>query len=787
MTQKTDDEIRAIISSQLADAKSYTGSSIQNKREWALRYFNGEVDFPAMGENRSKFVSRDVADMHGLIMPSLLRIFFGSPRMVIYEPTRKEHEEYAEQATDYVNYVVMRRCDGYRQFRDSFSDAILMGNAVVKHWWDDTPVYETDDYTGQSEDAYKYVISDPDIEEVLNVKEYPDPDWVPPPPPQPQMQPPMPGDLPPELIAAAEAGDPAAIEQIDQVAAQAQAQSQPMPEPEMAPMLYDFTIKRRKPNFGLRVAAVPLEEFVIGRSEKVLDEKVRFCAHSQRKTRSELIEEGYPRELVESIPKFHDIDRDRRAAARDETEEFDTGTAADTSTEYVEIHECFVLLDTDGDGIAERRRVVMAGSDTSGIILSNDEWGDDLPFSDITPDPRAHSFVGHGIYDELKDIQDIKTVGGRGFLDNFYNTLKPTLDVEEGAYLNPDALLDPDAGEVFWRKVGSPPMQVNVTPSIAPQAFQVLEYMDSIAEKRTGVSQRSTTADMDTLQNQTATATNAVQAATHAKVEEYARNIAQCGGLRRIFGCILRLIIKHAEGAETVRLRGKLVENIDPRSWNADMDVTINTGLGTGTREKDVAILQGITVKMEQLLQQFGPFNEEINVGHLMMAYQKMAEAAGIENADAFFPDLTQDRIKELRDMQQKSQEGQKPQDPALAKLQAEMQLKTQQAQAEMQAQQAKDAQNAQMEMAKAQRDAQREMEKAQFQMQLERERAQLQIELEREKALADIELRRQIAQMDHQLKIEELQLEASLTAEANVMKQSNGFAPDLNIQEQGI
>lgn len=748
----TEGEVQSIVGGQIASARTYTSSGIDKDRDLALRFFNGEIDLPPMGKNRSKFVSRDVADTHGLIMPSLLRIFFGTDKIVIYEPTRKEHEEYAEQATDYVNYVVMRRCDGYRQFRDTFSDALLFGNGIIKHWWDPTPVFETEEYTKQSEDAYRYVLSQENIEEVKHA-EYPDPDFE-----APAIDPAMVE----QAQAAAEMGDPQAIQALEQIG-QATA----------PPMLHDFTIKRIKPNFGLRLAALPAEEFLLGNGEKVLDERVRFCAHQQRKTRSELVKEGYKKAKVDDIPASHGVESDQRSFGRDKDDYDRLGSdeAPDKSTEYVDVYECYVLLDYDGDGIAERRRIVIAGSESSGTVLANEEWGDNLPFSDIVPDPRAHSWVGTGLFDELQDVQRIKSVAIRGGLDNLYDTLRPGIDAEIDAYEDPDALLDPDFGEVRWRRPGKPKAEYDVPPSVAGSVFPIMEYMDGVAEKRTGISQRSSTANMDALQNQTATATNAVIAATHSKIEEYARNIANCGGLKRAFGCVLKLVIKHSEAAEMVRLRGDWVE-MDPRAWNADMDVVINTGLGSGSREKDFMIMQGIAAKMELILGQVGLLNEDMNIGHYFMTLQKMAESGGINNADAFFPTISQERVAELR-QQQKQNTGENP-----AEKQLEMQMQMEKAKAELMAA---------IEMQKAQTSQQLQQQKQQFDMQLERERNEMKIELDRQKAEADMALREQKAMLDHRLKQQEMQLEAELTAQSNMQRAAMGQRPDTNIQEQGI
>ena len=171
----SDDDLARVIDGQIADALNYTQTDRAKHREAALDYFNGKIPELPPVEGRSKIVSRDVADLHGLILPSLLRVFFSSDRVAVYEPTREEHEQYADQATDYVNYVVMKECAGYRLFRDAFSDGILIGNGILKHWWDKTPEYATDEFAGLDAAAYNMLLSADDFHEELEHTEYPDP------------------------------------------------------------------------------------------------------------------------------------------------------------------------------------------------------------------------------------------------------------------------------------------------------------------------------------------------------------------------------------------------------------------------------------------------------------------------------------------------------------------------------------------------------------------------------------------------------------------------------------
>lgn len=752
----TEADLAAAVNGFIDDAKSFGSTTRDQDREWALRFFNGEVDFSPMTDYSSKVVSRDIADTHGLIMPSLMRIIFGSEQVAIYEPTREQlvqepdpetgqpiekdvSEDRAEQATDLINFIVMKECDGYRELRSMISDGLLLGNGIGKHWWDAKPVYQTDTYTGLDAAGKAMVLKDPAISEVEDEKEYPDPDYV-----APELPP-----IDPMMIAAAEAGDPNALMALEMAMA--------VPP---APMKFDFTTKRLMAKGTVRLVAMPDEEFIIDRSATVLDETTRFAGHRQRKTRSELIEEGYKRDIVDELQAYDVTEETPERNVRNRNE-WTTDTAPDKSTEYVEVVECYVLIDYDGDGIAERRQVIVAGRGDKRSVLKNVEWGDDLPFSDLVPDPRPFTWRGHGLYDKLGDVQRIKTVLLRGALDNTYQQIAPQMDMEADTYVNPDELYNPTPNGVLIRKAGKQPAVPVQKLYIAEKLMPMVDYQDQVAEKRTGISQRSQAMDMDALQNQSATAVNAAQSAAFSKIEEYARNIAEMG-LKRIFRCLYRLIIKHQDMAKTIRLRGKWVE-IDPTGWSSDMDVTVNTGLGTGSRDRDLSMLQGIAAKQEQAMAVLGgPTNPVLNVSHLLETYRKMAEVAGIKNADSYFPALSNEQVQKFAAEQGEQQQP----DPAMLKVQAQIEA----------------------DKAKATADMELEQQKAAAQLNQERERAAMQMQLEREKQAFAQQMAREEALFNAQLRREEQELEAELTRQSNTMRAFQGaqVAPDLNINPGG-
>lgn len=737
----TDGELVSLLDRSISNAETYADGDAAKLRRLALKFLNGEVDIPAE-KGKSSAVSHDMADTLHWVLPSLLRIFLASDHVGIYEPRRQDFidetvdtpqgprqmrrdvsEERSSQATDYVNYVLLNDCRGYSVLHSAMYEALAFGNGLVKHWWDASPEYETESFSGLSDDAFTALVSDKDVSEVLEHSEYDDPDWTPP-------------QLPPrdELLATAaqalQAGVP--VEQVEAGAAQ-------IAEMLVPPKLHDCKVKRIVSTGRLVVKGLPHEEFFIGPNDLVIDEEETLvCGHAYRATRSDLLRQGYERDKIEKLPEASE-------KSTDETRILRRGTVddqeADWATTEVQVYECYIKCDYDGDGVAERRKVVLGGAFGALTLLGNDEWGDDLPFTDLVPDPVPYRWRGRSLLDETADIMRIKTVLIRQTLDNLYQTNNPQIEARENAVRNMDVLVNRTLGGVVVTTTDGAVKPISV-PFVAKESFSMLEYLDMVKESRTGVSRQSTGLDMDALQNQTATAVKAMQTASYSKIETYARNIAE-NGLKRLFRCLLRLITKHQDRPRMIRLRGEWVE-MTPNVWNPEMDVVINTGLGSGSRDRDMAVLQGILAEQKGIIMQAGPLNPICDIRKYRDTLAKMVELAGFRSPERFFGEVTDD---DLAKMQQQAS-APKPPDPKMMEAQARLQIEQMKAQQKAQA----DQQQFALETQKAQAELQTQRERAALEMQLMQEEAAERLRIMREEAVQKFELKRQELEYERQL-----------------------------------
>lgn len=636
MAKLTDDELKALLSKEIQSAGNYAKTELSVKRARAMEYYRGDVkrDIPDV-PGRSKVVSNDVADTIGWMLPGIIRVFTASDRFGIYEPVRPSDKAFCEQATDYANYIFWKDNNGYRILWDATHDSLLQANGVVKHWWDDTPVVEHFYQTGMTAEQIALLQDDQNLEIVAQ----------------------KPGE--PQIIIEAdpETGQPVQTE-IE---------------------TFDIKVERTVLNGKVRIESIEPENFLMDRDARFIEE-ARFTAHREEKTRSDLIEMGFDKKLVENLNVASRISHLTEEAQARDAETLEYNDSADDSMQLVELYECYVKADIDGDGLAETVRAFYAGGNNNGELLDWEVWEDDVPFSDIPCEPVPHRWDARSISDETMDMQRIKTVLSRQLLDNLYWVNNPLRQAEEKSVVNPEMLTAPIFGGTVWRKSGSQPVAPLPVPFIGDKALAGLEHFDQVIEKRTGVSRSTMALDPETLQNQTATANQNQKDAAYSQIELIARNQAELGW-KRVFRQILKLIVKHQDRPRTIRLRDTFVD-MDPRSWSADMDVTVNVGLGTGSRDRDMAMLNTVLANQVALTDKFatGGFVQQAleMLPKVVTTMKKIAESAGLRNPDDFYPDITP---QVLQGMAQQAQQMASRPDP-------KMQIEQMKAQANMQIQQ---------------------------------------------------------------------------------------------------
>lgn len=664
-----ENELKALLAAEIRSAIVYDDSELSQKRSRAMRYYDGDMPDTPANEGRSSVVSRDVADTIGWMLPGIMRVFTASDHMATYEPVGVEDEQFAREATDLCNHVFWKDNAGYRTLWNATHDSLLQGNGIVKHWWDDTEECCYSQHSGLTEEQIAILVAERNA----------------------------------DIVAQARSGNADPVAQANPQTGQVEIVQTPT---------FDVKLKRVTSIGRVRVECIEPENFLIDRQARTIEE-ARFCAHRNEVSRSDLIEMGFERAVVDELPSDNIHNYTEEALAR-EPDGIDVNDVGDRSTQLIELHECYIKADADGDGISETVRAYYAGHAGAGELLDWEIWDDDLPFSDIPCAPVPHRWDARSIADETMDVQRIKTVLLRQALDNLYASNLPQQEMEEGSVVNPDALINPKFGQLIIRRKGSQPLVPRSVPFVADKAFAAVEYFDQVVERRTGVSRSTMALDPDALQNQTATAVQSQRDASYSQIELVARNMAELGW-RRVFREILKLNIKHQDRERIIRLKGRPVR-IDPRHWNAGMDVTINVGLGSGSRDRDMAMLNNVLqsqVMLAQKLTEGGFADKVLDLTPLIRnTLVKITESAGLKNPGAYYPEIEPAVIDEMKQRLRETRAGGSPQitaerEKAFAELRSEhVKMKLDRQRAELDLALKREKQNAELELKREQLEA---------------------------------------------------------------------------------
>lgn len=636
----------------------------------AIEYYRGEMKDTPSDTGRSSMVTKDVRAHIKKVLPSIMRTIMGRDEVVEYAPVGEGDEAAAQQASDYMNFVVMEESGARTAIRDAIHDALLLRNGIIKWWWDEKTIVKISKHTGLSEDALNELVATDDVEVLEHSSR-------------------------PEVV------------EVDGQAQQV--------------LTHDAKIRRSIVERKIKVAAVPRERFLIHPDAVMLADSL-LIGDKTTLRRSDLVAMGYDLAAVNELSIADDDEREARAT----TEDADEFTK---SNEEIDYYDLFVRIDMDGDGISELRRMCYAGGLGKKNLLVDEEC-DEVQFCDLKVMTQPHQWEGISLADDLMDIQRGKTVLLRETLDNIYWQNKPQPIMDERAIVNPDAVFNPEFGLPIHVRQGvdvRAALGFNHVPFVAKDSFGMMEYLDQEAQDRTGVTDASAGMAPDALQNMTAKASAMIEQLGIGQTELMVRTIAD--GLQDLFRGLLRLTIRHQDAPRMIRLRKEWVQ-VDPRDWNAEMDCTVNTGLGAGTRERDMVVMQQVLGLQQAIIQGFGADNPYVKPDNLWNSLSKLIESAGLKTPTMYFTEPDPKEVKK------RMEDAKNKPSPEMEKIKAQAQADA----AKLQLQAKTDA-------ARAESDFKVAMAKIEAEMQLKREQIAAEMQLKREQMLAELQLKREQAQ----------------------------------------
>lgn len=717
----TNRDLVAIIRGHRENSLGTDKGDLGSERATALDHYHGrpygnEVD------GRSQVVSKDLMEAVDWALPAIIRAFVQSGRLGEFSPLGPDDEELAQQESDYLDQVMMRDNPGFMILHDAIKDTLLLKNGYVKHFWEEEEKVSEERYTGLTMDQIALMVQ--------------------------KLQ-----------------SEGAEVEVKGQESSYAG-------EVE----LFDITLQVKKKCGKLVWMAVPTEEIRVSKRCRGSLQESPFVEHVTRKTRSDLIEMGMPKDFVYDLPALSGRDNDEQEYARDSVDEESDEqgpTSGDRSMDEIEYCEAYIRVDYDDDGIAELRKVVTVADK----IPPGEQWNEPIPSVPVTGFVMKrvpHRHVGESLDDELSDLQEIKTTLHRQFLDNLYLVNNSRTFANERVNLK-DLLSNTPGGVI--RIKGDQPIGDSASPvMVAPILDKVLpaiDYWDKTKETRTGVRPGSDM-DPDVLKETTKGAFLEHLNRASQKIEMITRMIAETGVKEAVLQCHA-ILIRHQNQARTVKLRGKWVP-INPQEWKERTDLKARVGLGTGSEEEKRQKLQLLSGLQSQLLMAATQAPAPV-YAKMYALFEDVAKAMDFDMPEKYG---LAPQSPEYAQMQQEKQSQPNPQmQVEQMKVQSQQQIEQMKAQSQAQLEQMRMQMQMETDRNRQEMEAQQQQAKLSMEMELEQRKAQMMMDLEREKARIRAEVDIMIARINNAAKIDAAQLQAQTTLSAQQESASDNAVND--------
>lgn len=613
----TDEDILSIVSSELSSASGASeNDAIQAGRQKALAAYLG--DKGSITEGRSSVVSTDIADAIEWIMPEVMKAFTQNNEVVTFDPIAASDRRQAELESRFVYDVLMKENNGFITLHEFFKDALMQKNGFFKVWYENEPCVTIENYTGLNQLELELLQAEQDLEITgMTEREYSD-----------------------------EHG---------------------------SMTIFDVNCKRTSYDGKIRIQCVAPDDMRINRMHNsVCLKNARFLAHAMTMTKSDLLEAGFDEDIVNDLPTESEEFRESknyRFAMQGENIAPYGGGSKDPSQNTYDVSECYMKMDLNGDGIAERVKITVAGFDNPTHVLDIEEV-EEWPFISATAILMSHKLFGLSIYDRLKEIQEQKTAIWRNILDNMYlKNNQRTIAVESMVNLD-DLLVSRPGGIIRVKRLDAvAPYQ---TPDLGSDVYRMVDYLDQVRAGRVGVSPEGSIADQSIGDAVGSEGIERLLSQKEELVGLMVRVFAETG-IKPLMEMVRRLLIKHIDTTTEYEFHDEWVQ-IAPRSWVKRNHTTVRVGTGSGNRQQQASALTTVLTYQEKIMAL--PGQALVTEAQVFTALNDLAKVSGMPGASAYFLDPDSPAGKENKQVVSASQQEQQKKELEEAQMLAQTSMK---------------------------------------------------------------------------------------------------------------
>lgn len=431
--QDLNDSLVSVIKADIADAQSYHDSVIDPavKRRYEIYYADKDYytrKFPQLSKY-SSIVSTDVTDTIEWALPSLIKVFTGGDEVVTVQGVSEEDDKNAEIMQKLLVYQLQRQNRFFPVLYNWMKDALITGMGIVKCYWE------------RKEDVQV-------LEQTMNYR---------------------------------------ALQDLQQQKVQILSVSDP---DEYGLFVVQYSTPYYVKNSPV-IENVLSSELLYSSDAKTLED-ANFVAHKKKVTLSYLRERqqqgvyaNVDKITVKNSANANIFGNDDQVedVIGDKYQRF-TPEQEEARTE-VYLYECYTKLDWNGDGILEDLIVTIV-DDT--VLRVEQNYMGRHPFFDISPTRDPHRIWTKRSYaDLIGELQDLKVALTRQIVHNIALTNDPKMILSEDA-INIDDFIK---GRAVIRKKANHSMS-DVAMSmpvnqLSPYSYQMLEYIETQKENRTGI------------------------------------------------------------------------------------------------------------------------------------------------------------------------------------------------------------------------------------------------------------------------------------------------------------
>lgn len=534
-----DEQLAKLVESGLLDASSdwLSGTTLSAEREKATLEYGMLPTGHLSPQGVSQIVSSDTVEAVDGYTAILSELLFNNNKIAKFKPYGKtpKHAHQAKVAADLTNYTIFKLNPGWAVLNTWLKAGLMYKNSVIR--WEKVEDFEYcfEEYAEIDQNTLDMILSEEDVEAV--------------------------GQLEYDGVKTVIDGEETYIN-----------------------VYRDVRLRRKKDKSRIKISNVPTENFRISKDASSIGDAT-FVGIETELTRGEVrklypdmdIDWGTVRDVLPQAKMMPTEQATRKILAGVEAHAQGRGHSVDTEANTpVQVVECWMRVDRDGDGIAELKHIFYVGGQ-----IGLEEDAKCVPLSDFNPFEIPYEYHGLSLADMTRPSTLASTAILRGFIENVYMTnYAPKL--ADPNVVDFSALQNMKPKQVI-PTTGNPNGAVAalIPETISQGTVPLLEFLQLHKEQSHGLSKAAQGLN-DTLyvSGNSETKVSMVQSAAQTRIQYLARRLVETGVKRLVEG-VYSMLREGLKGKSVDYYDSQdILQSVDPAELPSEMILEIDADVG---------------------------------------------------------------------------------------------------------------------------------------------------------------------------------------------------------------